>query len=109
MFINRFIFVVIVKMFVKQKSILSKVIKDLEAEIISLNKERDTLKKSLEKTTLDISDNKQKELALQKVLANLEEKEAKLLEHKKELQSESNMVSDKLGKMSKIKSEMKNI
>lgn len=96
-------------MVTKQKSALSGAIKDLENEISSLSKERDNLKKGVEKTTTNISENRQRELALQKVLANLEEKEAKLLEHKKELQGKSDKVGDKLAKMSKIKSEMKDI
>lgn len=93
----------------KQKSALSGAIRDLETEISSLGKERDSLKRSIETTSSNISQNRQKELALQKVLANLAEKEARLQEHKKELQSKSDKVSDKLGKISKIKSEMKDL
>lgn len=96
-------------MVVKKKSALSGAIRDLETEISSLGKERDSLKKSIEKASSNISENRQKELALQKVLANLAEKEAKLQEHKKELIGKSDKVSDKLGKMSKIKSEMKDL
>ncbi len=91
------------------KSALSGVIKDLEVQITTLNKEKLSLKKSIEKTTSNISEGRQKELALQKLLANLAEKEAKLAEHKKALLSASDKIADKLGKMSKIKSEMKDI
>ena len=93
----------------KQKSVLSGAIKDLEAEVSSLVKEMDFLKKSIEKTSSNISQNRQNELALQKVLANLAEKEAKLQEHKKELLSKSDKVSDKLSRISKIKSEMEDL
>lgn len=96
-------------MVAKQKSALSGVIKDLESQITILTKERDSLKKSLGKANSNISETRQKELALQKLLANIEEKEAKLQEHKKNLQTRSDKVSDKLSKMSKVRSEMKDI
>ncbi len=96
-------------MVVKKNSALSGAIKDLESEISSLTKERDSLKKSIEKASISISESRKKELAMQKLLANLAEKEARLQEHKKELRGKSDKVSDKLGKMSKIKSEMKDL
>ncbi|MEK6792470.1 MAG: hypothetical protein AABX96_03130 [Nanoarchaeota archaeon] len=96
-------------MVTRQKSALSGVIKDLENEIGFLNKEKLSLKKSIEKTSANISESRQKELALQRLLASLAEKEANLAEHKKSLESKSDKIADKLGKMSKIKSEMKDI
>jgi len=96
-------------MVVKQKSALSSAIKDLENEIKSLSKERDSLRKSIERTSSNISESRKKELELQRILASLTEKEAKLQGHRKALLTKSDKVSDKLSKMSKIKSEMKDI
>jgi phage shock protein A len=96
-------------MVIREKSVLSGAIKDLENEIKSLGKDKASIRKSIDKLSLGISESRKKELLLQKSLATIHEKEAKLIERKKSLESKSDKVSDKLGKMSKIRSEMKDI
>lgn len=92
-----------------KKSPLSGAIKDLGSEIRSLSKERIVLKANLKSVSSSLDGDHDKERELQKKIARLIEKEASLNKKKKTLQAEVDRVSDKVNKISKIKSEMSDI
>lgn len=91
------------------KSPLAGAIKDLEAEVKQLSKERTQLKTDLKKVSSAIDVDHEMESNLQKRLAGLMEKEGRLNKKKKALQGRIDNVSDKVNKISKIRSEMSDI
>ena len=93
----------------RTKPSLSGVILDLQLEIKNLSKERSGMKKSLMDVTSSIEVDHDLENELRQKIANLVEKEAKLLKKKKKLEVDFDSASDKLNKISKISSEMKDI
>lgn len=93
----------------EKNSALSGAIKDLEKEIQSALKEKTTLKKTLENVAGAINIDRTKEKELQEKIARLMEKEASLNARKKKLESQIDTVSDKISKITKIESEMKDI
>ena len=92
-----------------KRSALSGAIKDLDSEIKRLSKEKSQHKQSLHKTAATMEEDRRAERLLQKRIAALIEKEAKLNQRKKKLQGKVDRVSDKLNKINKIKSEMADI
>lgn len=90
-------------------SALSGAIKDLEVEIKKLGRERGALKQSLGETGSAIEVDREKEKQLQEKIAKLIEREAGLNQKRKIIQSKVDKVSDKLNKITKIKSEMSDI
>jgi len=92
-----------------KKSVLSNAIKDLETEIGRLGREKSSYNQSLRGIAGEMDVDHQKEKELQKKIAALAEKEASLNQKKKGLQMKIDKLSDKLGKISKIKSEMADI
>ena len=90
-------------------SALSGAIKDLEVEIRKLGREKSDLNKNLSVVSSAIDVDRDKEKELQQKIAMLIEKEAKLSHRKKNLQAKIDSVSDKINKISKIKSEMADI
>ena len=90
-------------------SALGAAIKDLQSEINSLTKERSSLKRSLDDTSSAINVDRDMEKKLQQRIALLLEKETNLNHKKKLLQTKIDSVSDKMGKISKIRSEMSDI
>lgn len=92
-----------------KKSPLSGAIKDLETEIRKLSRERTDLKAELTHVGTAIDVDRSKERELQQRIAILIEKEAKLNQRKKNLQTKIDRVADKVNKISKIKSEMADI
>ncbi|NCO11843.1 hypothetical protein CO038_03425 [Candidatus Pacearchaeota archaeon CG_4_9_14_0_2_um_filter_39_13] len=92
-----------------KKSPLAGAIKDLEGEIRQLSKERAQLKADLKKVGSAIDVDHDMESRLQKKLVDLMEKEGRLNKKKKNLQVKIDSVSDKVNKISKIRSEMSDI
>ena len=92
-----------------RKSALSGAMKDIDSEMSSLNRQKSSLKSSIVKTSTNISDNHKKESMLQRLIAKLTGRDAQLVHKKKDMESKSDKITDKIGKMSKIKSEMKDI
>ncbi len=90
-------------------SALTGAIKDLEAEIKKLGKEKSSLKQELNEVSSAIEVDHDREKELQRKMAQLIEKEAKLNDKRKHLQMNIDDVSDKITKISKIKSEMSDI
>lgn len=88
---------------------LSGAIKDLQAEIAKLSKEKGALKSELSRTGSAIDSDRDKQKRLQQRIASLIEKEAKLNQQKKTLQTKIDRVADKVNKISKIKSEMSDV
>ncbi len=96
-------------MVVKKKLALSGALKDIESEMSSLSRQKASLKKSVESTTLSISEERKKEIFLQQQLAKIAQHETELAQKKKTMQARSDKIADKMSKMSKIKSEMQDL
>ncbi len=92
-----------------KKSALSGAIKDIESEIKNLSMEKRALKSSLDKVSSAMEIDHELEKQLQKKIAGLIEKEAKLNQKKKKLQTDIERVSDKVNKIAKIRSEISDI
>ena len=90
-------------------SVLTGAIKDLEVEIRKLGKEKSALKQELNEVSSSIEVDRDREKELQRKIAQLIEKEAKFNDKRKHLQMKIDDVSDKITKISKIKSEMSDI
>lgn len=91
------------------KSALAGAMRDLENEISRLRREKNEINKILESISSTLNVDRGKERELQERIAKLIEKEARLNEKKKSLQAKIDGVSDKIGKISKIKTEMADI
>ena len=92
-----------------KKSILSEALKDINSEIRNLSGSKTFLKKDLKGVLGSIGGDRKKERELQQRIARLIEKEAKLNQRKKLLQTKIDRVSDKMNKISKIRSEMSDL
>lgn len=88
---------------------LSGAIRDLQSEIRNLGREKSELKNTIQRTTSSIDLDREQEKLLQQKIAKLIEKEAVLNKKKKNLQTKIDRVSDKMNKISKIRSEMSDI
>ena len=93
----------------KDDSILSGAIKDLEREIGNSMKLKSELKNSLDGISDKLEEDRVLERKLQQKIAKLVSKEARLNEKKKLLQAKIDGISDKIGKVEKIKTEMKDV
>ena len=93
----------------KGKDVLSGAIKDLESEIKRLNKDKLSLKKELGNVSSKIDLDRTAQKNFQQKIANLIEKESRLNQRKKNIQTKIDKVSDQMGKISKIKLEMSDI
>lgn len=91
------------------KSALSSALSDLDSEMKRLSQERMEMQTMMRKAARDIDSDQESQKNLQKKIAILAEKEARLVEKKKSLQMKSDALTDKMGKISKIKSEMSDI
>jgi len=91
------------------KSPLSSALKDLEFEMRKLNSEKSDFKDALSRVSSSLNANHNLERDLQKKIARIIEKEAKLNRKRKALTSRIDKISDQLSKISKIKSEMSDI
>ena len=91
------------------KSVLSEAIKEIEVELNRLKREKGSLKQSFDKVSSDIDVERQREKEYEQKVGELIEKEAGLKKKKSEIESKIDRVNDKMGKMSKIKSEMREI
>lgn len=94
---------------VSKGSVLSSAITELEGEIKSLTQQKEELRRFIAETSSNISNTRKKEAELQKILTILADKEMKLSLHRKNLQNKSDSLTEKLGKASKIMSEMKDL
>ncbi|HIG52107.1 TPA: hypothetical protein EYQ19_01665 [Candidatus Pacearchaeota archaeon] len=92
-----------------KKPLLSEALKDINTEIRNLSGNKTFLKKDLRGVLGSIGGDRKKEKELQQRIARLIEKEAKLNQRKKILQTKIDRVADKMNKISKIKSEMSDI
>ena len=91
------------------RRILSSAVRDLEIEISKLSNEKDVLRRELKKVSSSMDVDRDVEKELQKKIAGLVEKEVKLNQKKKILEMKIEGVSDKISKITKIKSEMTEI
>ena len=92
-----------------KKSALSGAMKDLSSEINKLSKEKAQHKRSLNRTSSAIDVDRRAERELQKKIARLIERESRLNQRKKKIQTKIDRVADKLNKINKIRSEMSDI
>jgi len=90
----------------ESKFVLSAAIRDLNVEISNLNREKAGMQKQLKEISSDMDVDRGKERELQEKIAKLIEREAKLNQEKKNLEVKIDKIADKIGKISKIKSEM---
>src|SRR3989344_1454827 len=90
-------------------SAFSEAIHDLDIELRALSKQKEAMHRSLSETGSEIDSDRTKGKELQERIARLAEQEAHLNEKKKKLQSSLDSVSDKMNKISKIKSEMSDL
>ena len=90
-------------------SLLATAIKDLEVQMGALKRDKTQFQGELKKTSSAIDVDRDLEKSLQERIARLLAKEARLNEKKKKLVTQIDQVSDKLNKVSKIKSEMSDI
>ncbi len=88
---------------------LSGAMRDLQTEIRKLGKEKSQLKEELGNVSQTLDVDRVKERELQEQFASIVEKEARLNERKKNLQTKIDNISNKMVKMSKIKSEMSDV
>ncbi len=89
--------------------VLGSAIKDLDAGIKGLNKQRSSIRGDLERVSSSINVDRNMEKQLQEKLARLNEREAQLTGKKKKLQTNLDSIADKINKVSKIKSEMSDL
>ncbi len=94
---------------VAQKSPLSSAIKDLEFEVKKLGSEKSEFKTALSRVSSSLDSSHNLERDLQRKIARIIEKEAKLNKKRKVLGTKIDGISDKLNKISKIRSEMSDI
>lgn len=90
-------------------SILSTALKDLDVQIKSLKRDKLRLQTDLKKISSAIDVDRDLEKQFEEKIARLLEKEATLNQKKKKAQLSIDQVSDKLNKVSKIKSEMSDL
>jgi len=88
---------------------LSSAIKDLNSEVKKLSSEKSSLRDALKSVSFSLDGNRNLERELQKKIARLIEKEAKLNKKRKVLGMKIDGISDKLNKISKIRSEMSDL
>jgi len=93
----------------KLTSPLSGAIKDLSSEVKKLSGEKSSLKEALSNVSSSLDGNRNLERELQRKIARLIEKEAKLNKKRKILGTKIDGISDKLNKISKIRSEMSDL
>ncbi len=84
-------------------------LRDINVEIKTLNHQKSKLKKFLINLNTSIDSEREREKVLQEKIAALIAKEAQLNERKKKLQTQIDDLADRMGKVSKIKSEMSSI
>jgi len=94
---------------VGKKSLLKEAIADIDKELERLNKEKISLKKQLDGIDVGVESARELERKLQEKLSQLLREETKLYEHKRNTQKEIGELSDKLGKIKKIKSEISEV
>ncbi len=92
-----------------KESTLINAIRDLENEIKRLSKQKSTLYSSIQNISGSMKNARKLEQDYQEKIARLVEEEAKLHAKKENLRTQLEKVSDKLGKISKIKSEMSDV
>lgn len=90
-------------------SLLSTALKDLEVQIKSLKKDKASFQADLKRISNALDVDRDLERALQEKIGGLVEKEASLNERRKKIQSQIDQVSDKINKVSRIKSEMSDV
>lgn len=90
-------------------SLLSTAIKDLDTQLRALKRDKAQLQASLKKVSNSIEVDHSLEKELQEKIASLIQKEAKLTEKKKKIGSDLDRVSERIGKVSKIRSEMSDL
>lgn len=95
--------------FPSSSSLLSTAIKDLDTQLKALKRDRTNLQSDLNKVSNAIEVDHTLEKELQEKIASLMEKEAKLTERKKRIAGDLDKVSDRIGKVSKIRSEMSDL
>jgi chromosome segregation ATPase len=86
--------------------VLGSAIRDLDAEINVLSRQKSSIKGDLERVSSAVNIDRNVEKQLQEKIARLSEREAQLSGKKKKLQTNLDSISDKMNKVSKIKSEM---
>jgi len=89
--------------------LLKEAILDIDKELIRLNKDKSSLKRQISGIDVNVGDAQKLEKELQERIARLLEKEAGLIERKKNTQVKIDRLSDKLGKIGKIKLEMADV
>lgn len=94
---------------ISQKSALSDAIRDIDREINQLAKERENLKITIGNLTLDIKGDKKSEKELRTRIGKLINEEKRLWAKNNALQKRLNIIVKKMGKMSKIRSEMSSV
>ena len=88
---------------------LKKAIKDLDSQIKILQKDKIALRKTLEKVSYNIEKDRKLANIYQTKLDRIVGKETKLNEKKKAIQYKLANISEKISKISNIKSEMTNV
>lgn len=94
----------------KQKEpVFKEAITDLQKELSALGKEKADLQKRLQSIDTGISSSERTEKELKDRIARLIKKEANLNEKKKGIEAKQDAVSEKLGKVKKIKYELESV
>ncbi|MEK6871995.1 MAG: hypothetical protein AABX16_03780 [Nanoarchaeota archaeon] len=91
------------------KSLLREAIADINKELVYLKKEKRKFKKQISGLDCTVEKAHLKEEELKNKIAKLLEKETRLTENKKSTQIKIDRLSDKLGKIEKIKYEMSDV
>lgn len=94
---------------VVEKSLLASAIKDLESGIKMTAAERNRIDKIMRELSLEVEEDRETQKKLERRIAALLEREARLNKRKKDLQTKMDKISDKIDKMSKIRSEMSDL
>lgn len=94
---------------VDKKSLLREAIVDIDRELARLNKEKGSLRRQIGSIDSEVGSSQELEKKLQEKIAVLLKREAALSEKKKGTQVKIDRLSDKLGKIKKIKSEMNDV
>lgn len=90
-------------------SLLSTAIKDLDTQLKALKRDKAQLQADIKRVSSAIDVDRELEKELEEKIASLVQKEAKLNDKKKKISGDLDRVSERIGKVSKIRSEMSDI
>ncbi|MCX6748172.1 MAG: hypothetical protein NT076_01060 [Candidatus Pacearchaeota archaeon] len=93
----------------EKKSLVKEAIKDLDKGLGQLADEKKKLENKIKSLDLNVDSARMQEQDLQKKIADLVKKEAKLNERKKFVEGKQDVLSEKLSKVKKIKYELEEV